>query len=111
MNALPFAESPVASFLFFIISSLLWLIIIAIIASAIMSWLVAFNVVNPRNDFVRMLLNFLEAVTRPFLWPIQKVIPPLGGVDISPVIAILILTGVRNYLLPWLFAPLLTAIG
>ena len=100
-----------ASFLFYILSSLLWLIIIAIIASAIMSWLVAFNVVNPRNDFVRMLLNFLEAVTRPFLWPIQKVIPPLGGVDISPVIAILILSGVRSYLLPWLFAPLLSTIG
>jgi YggT family protein len=101
----------VASFLFYILSSLLWLIIIAIIASAIMSWLVAFNVVNPRNDFVRMLLNFLEAVTRPFLWPVQKVIPPLGGVDISPVIAILILSGVRSYLLPWLFAPLLSTIG
>ena len=100
-----------ASFLFYILSSLLWLIIIAIIASAIMSWLVAFNVVNPRNDFVRMLLNFLEAVTRPFLWPVQKVIPPLGGVDISPVIAILILSGVRSYLLPWLFAPLLSTIG
>ena len=100
-----------ASFLFYILSSLLWLIIIAIIASAIMSWLVAFNVVNPRNDFVRMLLNFLEAVTRPFLWPVQKVIPPLGGVDISPVIAILILSGVRSYLLPWLFAPLVNTIG
>ena len=100
-----------ASFIFFIISSLLWLIIMAIIASAILSWLVAFNVVNPRNDFVRMLLNFLDAVTRPFLWPIQRVIPPLGGVDISPVIAIIVLSGIRSYLLPWLFGPLQAVIG
>ncbi len=100
-----------ASFLYFIINGLLTLIILAIIASAIMSWLVAFNVVNPRNDFVRMLLRFLEAVTRPFLWPIQRVIPPLGGVDISPVIAILILTAAQRALLPWLFGPLLTTIG
>jgi YggT family protein len=101
----------VASFIYSIISSLLWLIIMAIIASAILSWLVAFNVVNPRNDFVRMLLNFLDAVTRPFLWPVQRVIPPLGGVDISPVIVIIVLSAARSYLLPWLFGPLQAAIG
>ena len=100
-----------ANFLYIIIQGLLSLIVLAIIASAIMSWLVAFNVVNARNDFVRMLLHFLEAVTRPFLWPIQKVIPALGGVDISPVIAILILTAAQKALIPWLFAPLLTTIG
>jgi YggT family protein len=101
----------VASFLFYIINGLLTLVIVAIIASAIMSWLVAFNVVNARNDFVRMLLRFLDAVTRPFLWPIQKIIPPLGGVDISPVIAILVLSAAQRYLLPWLFAPLVATIG
>ena len=100
-----------ATFLYIIINGLLTLIIFAIIGSAIMSWLVAFNVVNPRNDFVRMLLRLLDAVTRPFLWPVQKVIPPLGGVDISPVIVILILTAAQRALLPWLFAPLQATLG
>ena len=94
-----------------ILNGLITLIIFAIIGSAIMSWLVAFNVVNPRNDVVRMLLRFLEAVTRPFLWPIQRVIPPLGGVDISPVIAILVLTSAQRFLLPWLAGPLVNTIG
>jgi YggT family protein len=101
----------VASFLRFIVVGLLNLVILSIVASAIMSWLVAFNVVNTRNDFVRTLLRFLDAVSRPFLWPIQRVIPPLGGVDISPVIALLILFGVRDYLVPMIFAPLAALIG
>ena len=100
-----------ANFLYIILDSLLGLIMLAIVVSAIMSWLVAFNVVNPRNNFVRMLLNFLEAVTRPFLWPVQRIIPPLGGVDISPVIVLIILHAVRVALLPWLFKPLLSTIG
>ena len=98
-------------FIISIISGLITLVVFAIIASAIMSWLVAFNVVNPRNDFVRMLLRFLDAVTRPFLWPVQRFIPPLGGVDISPVIVILVLTSAQRFLLPWLAAPLRAAIG
>ena len=57
-----------------------------IIASAILSWLVAFNVVNTRNDFVRSIWNFLDAVTEPALRPIRRIIPNLGGIDISPVI-------------------------
>jgi YggT family protein len=57
-----------------------------ILASAILSWLVAFNVVNTRNDFVRSIWNFLDAVTEPALRPIRRIVPNLGGIDISPVI-------------------------
>lgn len=69
-----------------------------IIASAILSWLVAFNVVNTRNDFVRSIWNFLDAVTEPALRPIRRILPNLGGVDISPVILILLIIFLQNIL-------------
>ena len=100
-----------ASFVYFIIDSLLGLLILAIIVSAILSWLVAFNVINLRNQFVYGVARFLDAVTTPVLRPFQRLIPPLGGVDISPIIAILVLQGLSRYLLPWLAAPLFRLIG
>lgn len=99
------------SFLFFIIGALVSLLIWAIIISAIMSWLVAFDVINTRNRFVYNVVNFLDAVTRPILAPVQKIIPPLGGVDISPIIVILVLQGFRMYLLPMIFGPVIAALG
>jgi YggT family protein len=99
------------SFLYFVIGGLLDLLIWAIIISAIMSWLVMFDVINLRNRFVYSLSRFLDAVTRPVLAPFQKIIPPLGGVDISPIVAILIIQGARAYLLPMLFRPLVAALG
>lgn len=78
-----------------------------IVASAILSWLVAFNVVNTRNDFVRSIWNFLDAVTEPVLRPIRNILPNLGGVDISPVILILLIIFIQklivDYLLPVAF--------
>jgi YggT family protein len=98
-------------FLYFIVRSLLELLVWAIIISAIVSWLVAFDVINMRNRFVYSLSRFLDAVTRPVLRPFQRIIPPLGGVDISPIIVILILQGATNYLLPAIFVPLINALG
>jgi YggT family protein len=78
-----------------------------IVASAILSWLVAFNVVNTRNDFVRSIWNFLDAVTQPALRPIRRILPNLGGVDISPIILILLIIFIEklivDYLLPVAF--------
>ena len=78
-----------------------------IIASAILSWLVAFNVVNTRNDVVRSIWNFLDAVTEPALRPIRRILPNLGGVDISPIILILLIIFIQklivDYLLPVAF--------
>src|SRR5258706_13090503 len=98
-------------FLYFIVDNLLGLLVIAIIISAILSWLVAFDVINLRNRFVYNFAHFLDAVTRPILRPVQRVIPPLGGVDISPIIVLLVIQGFRQYLLPMIFAPLIAAIG
>ncbi len=88
------------NFVFFILDAILGLLIFAMIASAILSWLVAFDVINLRNAFVYNVAKFLDAVTRPILAPFQKIIPPMGGVDISPIIAILVISGIQRFLLP-----------
>ena len=72
-----------------LIHNLIWLYIYILIAMAVLSWLIACNVVNMRNDIVRMLGNFLYQVTEPALRPIRAMLPNLGGIDISPVILII----------------------
>ena len=69
-----------------------------IIGSAIMSWLVAFGVVNVRNQVVRTLVDVLYRVTEPVLRPIRRVLPNLGGIDISPVIALLLIFFLQHLL-------------
>ena len=70
-----------------------------VIASAIFSWLYAFNVVNPRNQFVGSIGNALYRITEPALRPIRRVLPDLGGIDISPIILLLVLFFVRQFIL------------
>ncbi|SMH56514.1 YggT family protein [Mesorhizobium australicum] len=72
-----------------------WLIIL----SAIFSWLYAFNVINSRNQFVGMVGDFLYKVTEPALRPIRRFLPDLGGIDISPIILLLILFFIRQLIL------------
>ncbi|MGI9401679.1 MAG: YggT family protein [Rhizobiaceae bacterium] len=60
-----------------------------IIASAILSWLFAFNVVNARNQFVATIANILYQLTEPLLRPIRRIMPNLGAIDISPIILLL----------------------
>ena len=70
-----------------------------IILSAIFSWLYAFNVVNPRNQFVGTVGNMLMRLTEPALRPIRRFMPDLGGIDISPIILLLILFFLRQFLI------------
>ena len=65
--------------------------VILVIASAILSWLVHFGVANSRNQFVSMVGEFLWRITEPALRPIRRFLPNLGGIDISPVVLILII--------------------
>ncbi len=81
-----------------LISTVITLYIWALVVSAVLSWLVAFNVVNTRNRFVYMVGDFLYRVTEPALRPIRRFIPLLGGIDVSPVVLILVLIFARNLL-------------
>ena len=67
-----------------------------LIASAILSWLIAFNVVNTRNQFVAAVAEFLYRITEPVLAPIRSFMPSLGGLDISPIILILLILLVQK---------------
>ncbi|WP_395711233.1 YggT family protein [Reyranella sp.] len=69
-----------------------------VIAGAIMSWLVAFGVVNVRNQFIRIIVDMLYRLTEPVLRPIRRILPNLGGVDISPVVLLLALFFIRSLL-------------
>jgi len=84
-----------------LISTLITLYIWILIANAVLSWLVAFNVVNPSNNIVRAIGEGLYRLTEPALRPIRQMLPSLGGLDISPVILIIILLFAQR-LLYWL---------
>ena len=82
------------------VSYLLTLYVYILIAAAVMSWLIAFNIVNPHNQVVRMIGQFLYAITEPVLRPIRNMLPNLGGIDISPVIVILIIILIQSVVIP-----------
>jgi YggT family protein len=92
---------PLIAFIVLIIDLYIWVVI----AGAILSWLVAFNVVNTNNRFVLSIADMLYRVTEPALRPIRNVLPNLGGIDISPVILILFLLFIRNVVLLGWIAP------
>jgi YggT family protein len=90
---------PLIGFLVLVIDLYVWVVI----ASAILSWLVAFNVVNTNNRVVLTIADTLYRLTEPALRPIRNILPNLGGIDISPVILILFLLFIRDVvLLGWL---------
>ena len=85
--------------LFLVIDLALQLYIYLLVAAAVLSWLIAFNVVNMRNQFVAMVADFHYRITEPALRPIRSVMPNLGGIDISPVILIFIIIFIRYVIL------------
>ena len=84
------------------ISLLLSLYLYVIIIYAVMSWLIAFNVVNTRNQLVRTVLDFLYRITEPALAPIRRRLPNLGGIDISPIILWLIIIFIQSVVLGYI---------
>lgn len=84
---------------FYFARPLLTLLMWVIIINAILSWLVAFRVVNPHNQLVSTIGRFTDAVTQPLLSPLRRVLPTLGGIDFSPVILILAIIFIRDYVL------------
>jgi YggT family protein len=83
---------------FDIVIMLLWILSWIIIGQAILSWLVAFNVINTHNDFVRTLLQALDRITAPLYRPIRKILPDFGGLDFSPLVVLLIIWGLQTLL-------------
>jgi YggT family protein len=85
----------------------LHLYIYLLIAAAVLSWLIAFNVVNTRNQAVAMIGDFLFRITEPALRPIRNMLPNLGGIDISPIILILLIILIERvliyYIQPYVF--------
>ncbi|MCE4223456.1 YggT family protein [Methylobacterium sp. C25] len=82
--------------LLWLFNTIIQLYIYILIASAVLSWLIAFNVVNVRSPVVSQIGEFLYQVTEPVLRPIRNFLPNLGGVDVSPVILILLLLFVQK---------------
>ncbi|MCA0255142.1 MAG: YggT family protein [Proteobacteria bacterium] len=69
-----------------------------LIGSAVFSWLYAFNIINSSNQFVNSIGRFLFNVTEPVLAPIRRVLPNLGGIDISPIVVLVIIFFLRTFL-------------
>lgn len=87
------------SSLAYVLYLLLEFFIILLIAQAIMSWLLAFNVLNYRNKFVRVVWDTTNRVTEPLLRPIRRILPNLGGLDLSPLILVLVIIFIQRSLL------------
>jgi YggT family protein len=81
-----------------LIMTVIQIYIYLLVASVILSWLINFNVINTRNQFVAMIVESLLRLTEPGLRPIRRILPNLGGLDISPVVLILLLVFVQNLL-------------
>jgi YggT family protein len=93
---------PLLNFIAMVITLYMWVIII----SAILSWLIAFNVINRHNQFVFMIADSLRRLTEPALRPIRNIVPDLGGLDISPVVLILFLIFLRDVVIYGWLVPL-----
>jgi YggT family protein len=74
-----------------------------VIATAIMSWLIAFDVVNTRSDFIRMIWNAMLSLTEPVLRPIRNFLPNMGGLDISPIILLLIIYFLQRVIIRYFY--------
>lgn len=91
MNAL------LISILVYFISPILSILVLLIFVHVILSWLVSFNVINLRNPLMRQIYFGIDALLKPIMAPIQRVIPPMGGLDFSPIVALLLLQWLNGF--------------
>ncbi len=83
-----------------ILLNILWWIIIV---QAVMSWLLAFNVINTHNEFVRQLWYVLERITEPLYRPLRRIMPDFGGIDLTPMLVLILLIIIRGPVLSYLY--------
>ncbi|HKD48326.1 MAG TPA: YggT family protein [Rhizomicrobium sp.] len=88
--------NPVIALILLLLNLYWWVVVIAVIVS----WLIAFNVINTYNNFMRTLLRALEALTEPVFRRIRKVVPPMGGLDLSPLVVLVAIWFIQ-YTLEW----------
>src|SRR3954471_18456363 len=88
--------NPIAALLIEVLEIYKWIVI----AAVIVSWLTAFNVINQYNNFVRTVLRILIALTEPVFRPIRRLIPPVGGLALSPIIVFVIIWFLQ-YTIQW----------
>ena|SRR5687767_2332321 len=84
-----------------LILNLVWWVFLIMI---IMSWLISFNVINTRNQFVATVWRILNQITEPILKPIRRVIPPVGGLDLSPIVVFVIIFFLQQLIAYYAFA-------
>lgn len=87
---------PVIDSLLYIFNTILGLYELVVILAVLASWLIPMGVLSPRNDVVRSILNVLDALTEPVLRRIRRIVPPLGGIDFSPVILLIALEVIKR---------------
>ena len=94
---------PFLEVIMFLLNFYMWIVI----AAVIVSWLIAFNVINTRNQFVGMIVDVLYRLTEPVFRPIRQFMPNLGGIDFSPLIVLLIIyvieRSIQLYIYPYVF--------
>ncbi|HEY2177569.1 MAG TPA: YggT family protein [Caulobacteraceae bacterium] len=103
--------SAILYFLFLVIQFLLEALVWLIIANAVVSWLIAFDIINMRNRAAFTIVRMLDRVTAPFLAPFRRFIPPIGGIDLTPMILIILIIAAERALLPALFTWLQATVG
>jgi YggT family protein len=92
--------------LWWLVGALLDLAWFLVIAAVVASWLIAFGVLNMQNQIVRQIVRTLDSLTEPVFRPVRRIIPPIGGLDLSPLIVLLAI-GVLQVFFDRLFASLI----
>jgi len=89
--------NPIAVLILMVLSIYKWVVI----AAVILSWLIAFNVINTYNNFVRSLVTAVGAVTEPVFRQVRRVIPPFGGLDLSPLVVLVLIQTLQYAMSQW----------
>jgi YggT family protein len=92
--------NPILAFIHLVVGGVIGFLIICMVVYAVISWLTAFDIIRMTSPAARQITGFLDAITRPMVAPIRRFLPTLGGVDLSFLVAFLVLEGVNRFLLP-----------
>lgn len=99
---MPFQPMSPTVLIITLLSGFLEIYKLIVLVAVVMSWLLAFNVVNYHNNFVRSAVRMLDALTEPVFRQVRRLLPPIGGMDFSPILVFVIIWVVQVYVLPLL---------